>query len=281
MVNEPNRSENSIPDEIMSYYQRGDEHQRLLSGLNQLEMVRTQELLERFLPPPPAIILDVGGGSGHYACWLARKGYLVHLSDPVPLHIEQAQQASLLQPNHPLASATIGDARRMEHPDGSADGVLLFGPLYHLTERNDRLKVYQEALRVLQPGGNVMAVGISRFASALDALHSGYLDDPKFMDIVEQDLSNGQHRNPTDCPSYFTTAYFHHPDELSEEIKAVGLQHIKTLAIEGIGWVSKDFDKCWQDEECRAQLLAIVRRLEDEPTLLGMSGHLMAIGRKI
>jgi ubiquinone/menaquinone biosynthesis C-methylase UbiE len=281
MMNEPNGLKGTIPDEIMDYYQRGDEHQRLLSGLNQLEMVRTQELLDRFLPPSPATILDVGGGSGHYACWLARKGYLVHLSDPVSLHLEQARQASSLQPNHPLASIKIGDARRMEHPDGSVDAVLLFGPLYHLTERNDRLKVYQEALRVLQTGGIVMAVGISRFASALDALHSGYLDDPQFMDIINQDLTNGQHRNPTSCASYFTTAYFHHPDELSEEIKTVGLQHIKTLAVEGTGWVTKDFDQCWQDKECRAQLLAIVRRLEDEPTLLGMSGHVMVIGRKI
>ena len=28
-----------------------------------LERVRTQELLARFLPPPPATVLDVGGGT--------------------------------------------------------------------------------------------------------------------------------------------------------------------------------------------------------------------------
>jgi len=30
---------------------------------------------------------------------------------------------------------------------------------------------------------------------------------------------DGQHRNPANHPSYFTTAYFHHPAELEAEVK--------------------------------------------------------------
>lgn len=70
-----------------------------------------QELLLRGLPPPPAVILDVGGGSGVYAHWLAAQGYTVHLVDGVPLHVEQARQASATQGAFPLASAEVGDAR--------------------------------------------------------------------------------------------------------------------------------------------------------------------------
>ena len=280
-MEEQSPKKNHLSHEILSYYQRGDEDQRLLTGFNQLELVRTQELLERFLPPPPAVVLDVGGGSGHYACWLAKKGYEVHLIDPVLLHIEQAREASKRQPEHPLASATIGDARQLDRNDDSADVVLLFGPLYHLTDRFDRQQALSEAQRVLKSGGVIMVVGISRFASALDGLDSGFIDDPQFVQIIERDLSDGQHRNPTNNPSYFTTAYFHHPFELQTEVEAVGFQRGKTLAIEGLGWVAKDFEQRWQDDEQRAQLLDLIRKIEEEPSLLGMSGHIMVIAMKV
>lgn len=278
---EPTGENNALPNEIRAYYERGEEAQRLLTDFNQLEMARTQELLERFLPPPPAVVLDVGGGSGHYACWLAKAGYEVHLIDPVPLHVEQAQQTSHMQPEHPLASISIGDARRLERPDESADAVLLFGPLYHLIEADDRLQALREARRVLHHGGIMMAVGISRFASALDGLDSGFIDDPDFVKIVVRDLADGQHRNPTGCLDYFTTAYFHHPEELKTEVEAAGLRHESTLAVEGPGWAAKDFDQRWQDEPRRFQLLDLIRLLEAEPSLLGMSGHIMVIARKL
>jgi 2-polyprenyl-3-methyl-5-hydroxy-6-metoxy-1,4-benzoquinol methylase len=43
----------------------------------------------RYLPPPPAVIFDVGGGPGVYARCLARQGYEVHLIDAHPVHVEQ------------------------------------------------------------------------------------------------------------------------------------------------------------------------------------------------
>jgi SAM-dependent methyltransferase len=223
----------------------------------------------------------VGGGSGHYACWLAKKGYEVHLIDPIPLHVEQAKQTSKQQPDHPLANATTGDARHLEHPDNSTDVVLLFGPLYHLTDRGDRQQVLREAQRVLRSDGIIMAVGISRFASALDGLDSGFIDDPQFVQIIDRDLIDGQHRNPTNNPNYFTTAYFHHPFELQTEVEAVGFHRGKTLAIEGPGWAAKDFEQRWQDDERRALLLDLIRKIEEEPSLLGMSGHIMVTAKKV
>jgi SAM-dependent methyltransferase len=82
------------PDpEILRYYAAGLEDERLTQGPFQLERVRTEELLKRHLPSPPAKVLDVGGGSGPYACRLAGQGYEVTLLDPVPLHVEQARRA--------------------------------------------------------------------------------------------------------------------------------------------------------------------------------------------
>ena len=141
----------TIPDDVLRYYSKGQEQNRLLSR-HALERERTQELLTRYLPPAPAMVLDVGGAAGVYALWLAKLGYAVHVIDPVPLHIAQAKAASSDQPEHPLASAALGDACRLDWPDASADAVLMLGPLYHLTERADRLQALREGYRVLKPG---------------------------------------------------------------------------------------------------------------------------------
>jgi len=127
-----------------------------------MERMRTQEILRRYVPPPPAVLLDVGGGAGIYAFWLSQLGYEVHLVDGAPLHIEQARQASHTQSDHPLASIELGDARALTWPEQSVDILLLLGPLYHLTEQEERLQVLKEAFRVLKPGGWCIAAAISR-----------------------------------------------------------------------------------------------------------------------
>src|SRR5579864_4054706 len=120
-------SEDSV-SRILNFYSDADEASRLSTGWFQLEHARTQELILRYLPPPPGTIIDAGGGSGVYACWLAARGYQAHLIDPVKKHVERARAASSEQPEFPLASAEVGDARRLPQGDQSADAVLFLGP---------------------------------------------------------------------------------------------------------------------------------------------------------
>src|SRR5262245_65866932 len=110
-----------LQPEIESHYEAGLEAGRLAQGSGRLELARTQEILRRFLPPPPAVVADVGGGPGLYACWLASLGYEVHLYDAVPLHVAQAEEASRARPTHPVASFTVGDARARVRPGASTD----------------------------------------------------------------------------------------------------------------------------------------------------------------
>ncbi len=154
-----------IDPAIESHYGTGYERARLFpGGRPSLEYVRSMELLGRLLPRPPARLLDVGGGPGTYAAPLARRGYRVHLVDPVPLHVEQARQAAGTAPAAGFTAA-LGDARQLAEPDRSQDAVLLFGPLYHLTDAAHRRQALAEAGRVLRPGGRVLAMAVCRFAS--------------------------------------------------------------------------------------------------------------------
>ena len=104
----------SMPREMQAYYAKGAEAGRLFRGHGTLELARTQEIILRHLPPPPGTVLDVGGGTGVYACRLASRGYRVTLFDASPLHVENAKSASARQPEAPLAGCRLGDARQLD-----------------------------------------------------------------------------------------------------------------------------------------------------------------------
>jgi SAM-dependent methyltransferase len=274
----------AVDPEITGFYDRGDEEARL-NAWGRLEFLRTRELLERHLPAPPAVVLDVGGAAGAYALPLAGAGYEVHLLDPVALHVEQALAARAAQPGAPIASAQVGDARELPFADASADAVLALGPLYHLTESADRARALAEARRVLRPGGLLAAAVISRFASTIHGLLSGLLLQPGFEAVVERDVAEGQHRNPNqeEHPHWFTTAYFHHPHEIAPELEAAGLRVDALVAVEGPVGIAAETGALddWLDDGERLELLMrAIRRVEAEPTLLGASPHLLAIATR-
>jgi ubiquinone/menaquinone biosynthesis C-methylase UbiE len=262
-----------LDSDVAAHYALGVERTRLQT-VHRLEFVRTREILARYLPPPPAQVLDVGGGMGAYAVPLAEEGYEVRLLDPVEVHVREAAASGR------LAEAVVGDARELPFEDASADTVLLLGPLYHLTERGDRLAALREARRVLRPEGRLFAAAISAFASTYDGFKRGLLADPEFERIVEWDVREGQHRNPSGRPDWFTTAFFHRPDELREEVGEAGFTLEALLAVEGPGSSLPDIDAWLDDAHRREVLLRAIRRVEAEPSLLGASAHLLAVARR-
>jgi ubiquinone/menaquinone biosynthesis C-methylase UbiE len=267
-------------EKIVSFYSVADEKNRLTSGLGVVEFARTKEIVKRYLPPPPRVVLDVGGAVGRYSCWLAREGYEVHLVDPVPALVEEARRAAARQPEAPVASLRVGDARKLGFPDATADAVLLLGPLYHLVEAADRKRALQEAHRVLKTGGYLFAAGISRFASALEALINGHLADGAFVEIVRRDLRDGQHRNTTANLTYFTDAYFHRPGELRREVQKAGFAPLDFVMVDPFGYSFKGLEEYWEDGAKREQLMDILRELESEPSLMGAGPHLMCVAHK-
>src|SRR6266849_3313516 len=257
-----------LAGEIKRHYLKSGESERLSAGQGELERLRTMAILARELPPAPAIVYDIGGGAGVYSFPLAQQGYEVHLIDPVELHLEQARSHASAS-GIALASIAVGDARKLDIPSASADAILLLGPLYHLTEAADRSQALREAFRILKPSGVFFAAAISRFASLIDGLREGFFQDAEFRKIVAADLASGQHRNPVNHPAYFTTAYFHRPEELAVEIREAGFENARILAIEGTAWSGARLREEWDDPAQREHLMEFLSLTEREPSILG------------
>jgi ubiquinone/menaquinone biosynthesis C-methylase UbiE len=253
-----------VEPEILAYYERNAEKDRLTSGGQRVEFLRVWDLLSRNLPPAPAKVLDVGGGAGVYAIPLAAAGYEVHLIDAVPLLVEQAAEASR-KAAVPLASTSVGDARELDVPGASTDAVLLLGPLYHLTSRDDRVTALREARRVSRPGGVVVALALSRFYPLFEELAAGMAG---WDDDAARFLAG------------FTTSYFHRPEDLAGEVADAGLRLERLAGASGIvKLMLPDLAQRLDDEGSRRQVLSLLRLLETEPSLLGMSQNLLAVAR--
>lgn len=250
---------------IIDYYAASDEAPRLTANPHgRLELARTRELLARLLPPPPASVLDVGGATGVYAGWLAGLGYRVHVVDLVPAHVAQAANLSGV-------TAARGDARDLDGPDASVDAVLLLGPLYHLTDRRDRVRALGEARRLARPGGLVAAAVISRYAGLLDLVRRGALDD-EMLPLVVRTIQAGIH----DARVGFMETHFHTGPEAVSEFADAGLGNAVVYGIEGPGWgiatASADSD---QAQAVFDSALRAARAVERDPLMHHTCGHLL------
>ena len=260
-------------DALHAHYARGVERDRLAgSGRGILEFERTKELVARRLPAPPAVVADVGGGPGHYALWLAGRGYRVEHRDLVGLHVDQLRADA--GDRDPITTA-VADARDLDLGDGSVDAVLLLGPLYHLPERRERLAALREARRVVRPGGPVFVAAISRWAPRLDGVLRLRLYEarPEVRQLVTGVERKGW-MPPLAADSF--SAYCHRPGQLRAELRAAGLDVLDLVSVEGLAFALSDLDERMEDPLGREVVMETARALERVPELLGIGPHLLA-----
>jgi len=264
--------EPTVAPEVVDFYGRvSDEGARLAaSAEGRLELVRTRELMGRFLPGVPARVLDVGGGTGVHARWLVEDGYEVELVDAVERHVEQARE---------VCRATLGDARSLAAADGTYDVVQLMGPLYHLPDRGDRLMALREAVRVARPGGLVAAAAINRYAPLFDHTAQAHLQAEALTESLSDTMASGTY----DGRRGFTVAYFHRGEELADELREAGLRGVEVFGVEGPAWslltAVEHASGGMPGEELFQSVLTAARLAEPFPELLAASSHLLAFGR--
>ena len=261
-----------IDPEVVAFYEQGLEVDRL-SAQHPFEFVRTIDILERVLPAAPVDVLDVGGGPGRYSAWLCERGDRVELIDPIPLHVEQALALDVAG-----LRARLGDSRELSVEDGSVDVVLLMGPLYHLIDPADRRQSLRECLRVLRPGGRVVATAITRWAPLFDLVIREAGDAARIGGYWDRVSATGFQRG--EDAEGFTTAYFHRPADLLGEVSAAGFANVRLFGVEGITMLLTDHLERVADPGRRELLTLAAAAIENEPELAGISPHILAVAEK-
>lgn len=276
----------SIDKEVLEGYDNGAEKNRLRTGIGLIEFERTKELLLSYLPEPPAVIYDIGGAYGEYSWWLASLGYEVHLFDLSEGNIRMAGELSGEYPGVSLAAREVCDARSVERADGSADAVLLMGPLYHIVEREERKKALLESKRLLKENGLLFTAAITPYATLLWATTvfgtaNRLLEEDSFLSMVERELADGEHIRPkTGSYRGIGRSHFHRAEELREELSEAGFRDSRIHGVVGGAWLAPDLDALWENPRAREALMKTVRLLDGHEDIMGLSTHLLSVSKK-
>lgn len=259
---------------LRAYYDQGSERDRLSGGVGRLEFTRTTEIVLRRLPATPGVVADIGGGPGRYALWLASLGYRVEHRDLVQLHVAQLTADAVGVTGIHTA---VGDARELDLPDSSVDAALLFGPLYHLADRAERVRALRECACVVRPDGPVFAAAISRWAAHLDGVLCKriYLQYPAALELISEVDRTGI--LPPLADGAFS-AFCHRPGELRDEMAEAGLDVADLVSVEGPAYMLADLDARLEDPVDWQAVLQTARAVERVPELLGLGSHLLATG---
>ena len=262
---------------VEGFYDNSAEREWQRLERHRTEYSVTMRALTEYLPPPPARVLDVGGGPGRYSITLTQMGYGVTLLDLSRGLLEFAR-AKAGEYGVSLESYVHGNALDLSSfSEGRFDAVLLMGPLYHLVRAEERQRAVAEAYNTLRRGGVVFASAITRYAP----IRSAAVNGPDW--ILERQppaselLSTGMYISAPDGP--FTDAYFAMPTEVAPLLEGAGFETLDLIGCEGVislieEAVNETTGKLWE------AWVDLNYRLGKDPSVHGAVEHLLYIGRK-
>ncbi len=271
-------SKQLISKNIELFYNKASEETRLDKGMGVFEFERIKALIEKYIFSSSFNIIDVGGGTGKYSEWLAKKGHRVHLVEPVLKHIKIAQNRANKLKNK--FSVHLGESRKLAFPNNYADLIILHGPLYHLQDKKDRALTICEAKRVLKNNGIILGFAINYTASTLVGLLNGLIHKKPFFEMCKEELTTGIHNVPDDFPWLLAEAFYHKPEQLKDEFVDQGLTYLTTYAVEGMAWLDKDFFANMLNCKRRKTLIELIQVTENDSFLLPFSPHMMIAVQK-
>lgn len=127
---------------LTDFYNKFNENKRLDHRHGQVEFLTSIHYIEKYLADKDHII-DIGAGPGRYSLYLKEKGYDVTAVEYVRPNIGMLRAKDR---QIPIIEASAVDLSMLE--DNSFDIAILFGPMYHLYQQEDRLKALNEAKRI-------------------------------------------------------------------------------------------------------------------------------------
>ncbi|HKL75780.1 MAG TPA: methyltransferase domain-containing protein [Halanaerobiales bacterium] len=266
-------------DEVEKYYDQAAKEEWDRLKRHKVEFDITKRYMQKYIAPKSKV-LDVGGGPGRYAIFLAKKGHDVTLLDLSKENIKLAKKKAE-ENNLELKKYIHGNALKLEEDvKEKFDTVLCMGPLYHLTDKNERKKVVNQCLKRLKKGGKLFVSFISAYAPTIDFIKKNPEELAKYgSDFLLNYLEDGKNIVSSDNPG-FITAHFINPAEIEPFMNNFALKKEVISGIEGLTAqneekINKLSDKAYEE------WLDLIFETSKNPMTWASCEHLLYIGTKI
>lgn len=260
--------------ELELYYNKFNEEKRLDSRHGQVEFVTSMKYIHAYLdkleqdkPRGEIKILDVGAATGRYSVPLSEEGYDVTAVELVKHNLAR------LKAKGSSVKAYQGNAMKLKRfEDNSFDLVLVFGPMYHLHEREEKIRALSEAKRVVRPGGFVFVAYIMNEYSVIT-----YAIKEKH---IKEGVQNGMLDESFHCTKAANDLYsFVRTEDIASLNAEVGLERMQVIAADGAANYIRPYLNALDEEEFALFVKYHLSTCE-RADLLGASGHLVDILKK-
>ncbi len=255
-------------ENLIIYYNKFNEDKRLTHRHGIVEYTTTMKYIKEYLKKMnnPKII-DVGAGTGKYSIELSKEGYDITAVELVKHNL------MTLKAKNSLVKAYLGNATNLTmFKDNSFDMVLLFGPLYHLIDKEDKLKALKEAKRLVKDDGVIL---VSYYMNEYAIITHGFKDNNILSAIKNKEVDENYHVTPKKTDLYSMVRL----EDIDELNKLSGLKRIKILAQDGPSDYIRPIINKMDDQTFNEYIkyhLSICERYE----LLGASSHVLDILKK-
>ena len=227
-------------------------------------------------------ILDLGGGPGRYSIELAKLGFKVTLTDLSEVLLRQAKEGIEKRQLPGLEGIDLVNATDLScYQNDIFDSVILFGPLYHLLEADERQHCITEVNRVLRPNGLVFASFTPFLSGAIGvvsrALHYSDQVDEGNLSLVSE---SGKFRN--NANRGFQEGYYPKSKEIESLFPKSGFPKILTRSVRGFGWNREEklYSLLGRDSKLFDKIMELINKTSTDPALIETYGHAIYIGRK-
>ena len=253
---------------LIDYYNKFNEDKRLNHRHGIIEYTTAMKYIHKILKNinNPKII-DIGAGTGKYSISLSNEGYDVTAVELVKHNL------MTLKNKNPNIKAYLGNATNLKKfEDDSFDMVLLFGPMYHLISKEDKIKALMEAKRIVKNNGYIL---ISYYMNEYAIITHGFRDNNIIDAIKNKEIDSSFHVTPKETDLYSMVRL----EDINEINRITNLKRVKIIAQDGPSDYIRPIINKMDDETFNIYIKYHLSTCERKE-LLGASSHVLDILKK-
>lgn len=254
--------------ELIKYYNKFNEEKRLNTRHGQVEFLTSIKYINHYLKEfKNPNIIDIGAGAGKYSEYLANKGYDVTAVELIKHNVRKIEALNL---NIKVIQANAIDLKKIK--DESYDITLLFGPMYHLITKEEKISALNEAKRITKKGGIIM---VAYCMNDYAIITHGFKDNNIISCIKNGELDENFHCTPKKSDLYSMVRL----EDIDELNNVVSLKRIKIISPDGpANYMRSTLNK--MDDETFKIFLDYHFKTCERLDLIGAAYHTLDILRK-